>query len=261
MYPINKLTLLALATITVGCAAPKRTEFRVQMITKSDDGEKLAGVVVHHGKQVLGTTNSAGRLDVAIEASNHSTFDVNFECPKGYAATRDHVVIPLRNAAEVAQEAPVPLEAEAKGDSPKPVKPTASSAYEVTLECKPTIRKAVVVVQANMANVPIMMGKNNIGTTNEEGVAHLSLELRAEEVFELWLDTSSQSLLRPINPEFPFVMPHHDEVFVMQESFTLLDPPKVVVKKKRKKRKKVVVKARPTQIITGKATWGSIRSK
>ena len=127
----------------------------------------------------------------------------------------------------------------------------------------------MVVVLANMANVPVMLGKEVVATTNAAGVAHVPLEFPAKEVFELNLDTSSNELLRPVNPQFPFVMPGHDEVFVVQESFRLLPAPKVVIKKKqkRKRRKKRTIKKevvvekrhRPTQIGGSAKQWDTVR--
>jgi hypothetical protein len=224
MKYISKFYFLPLILAAASCAAPQRHEFNLSMRTVSDDGLLLEGVQVFHGDQDLGTTSKSGLLYVDVEASSGSSFDVRFECPKGYVADRDHVVVPLRDAKEVAE-----------GEEPK----GSANALSLTLQCRPNERKATVVVKANMANLPVRLGDTIVGKTNAEGVAYVSLQFPAKQVFELSLDTSSQSLLFPRNPHFPFVMPGRDEVFVIQESFRVVQPPPPPKIKKKKKVKKV----------------------
>lgn len=240
---------------SASCAAPQRQEFNISMRSVSDDGQLLAGVQIFHGEQDLGTTSASGILVVDVEASSGSTFDIRFECPSGYQAIRDQVAVPLRNTREAPKE-PAPKEQASeqapKEQAPKEQAPQGSgNAMALTLECRPDERKATIVVKANMSDLPLLMGNKVVGKTNADGVAYVSLSFRAKEVFELSLDTSSESKIFPANPHFPFVMPSRDEVFVIQESFRVIEPP--VVKKTVKHRpKKTVVKkpeyVRPTQI-------------
>jgi hypothetical protein len=204
---------------SASCAAPQRQQFSISMRSVSDDGQLLAGVQIFHGQQELGTTRESGVLEVNVEASSGSTFDVRFECPNGYQATRDQVAVPLRNAGPATQ-----------ADAPR----STANAMALTLECRPDERKATIVVKANMANLPVRMGNKILGKTNADGVAYISLNFPAKEVFELSLDTSAESMLHPSNPHFPFVMPSRDEVFVIQESFRIVEPPPPPPAKKKK---------------------------
>ncbi len=222
MKHICTLISLPLLLAAASCAAPQRQQFSISMRSVSDNGQLLSGVHVFHGDEKLGTTRESGVLEVNVEASSGSIFDVRFECPKGYQAMRDEVEIPLRSAKEVAQD----QEARA-----------ISNGMALTLECRPDERNATIVVKANMANLPVRMGNKILGKTNADGVAYISLRFPAKEVFELSLDTSSQSLLYPSNPHFPFVMPARDEVFVIQESFRVVEPPPPPPKKKKKPKK------------------------
>ncbi len=237
MKSISKIYCLPLILAVASCAAPQRHEFNIAMRTVSDDGLLLKGVQVFHGDHALGTTSESGLLNVDVEASSGSSFDVRFQCPKGYKAARDHVAVPLRDAKGVADAE----EAEEAGSS--------ANALSLTLQCRPNERKATIVVKANMANLPVRLGDTIVGKTNAEGIAYVSLQFPAKEVFELSLDTSSESLLFPQNPHFPFVMPSRDEVFVIQESFRVVQPPppppKVKKKKKKKKVKKVPAPKKP----------------
>ncbi|MCP4446736.1 MAG: hypothetical protein GY811_15520 [Myxococcales bacterium] len=251
---MNSKLYLFLIVGLMACAAPKRDQFQLRMVTQSDDGYSLSGVTVWHGNQKLGTSSHSGKLDVVVEATEGANFDVQFDCPEGYDATRGGASVSLRGTSAM------PLEGEAAASS-------ASSAFSMILECQPRKRKAMVVVRTSKANTPIKLGKKVLARSDKHGIAHIPLEFAAKEVFELWLDTTENPLIRPINPEFSFVMPNHDQVFVLQQTLTLLPEP--VVAKKRKRRKKrtaesgaVVVAAkrsRPTQIVgTKKVQFGSV---
>ncbi len=220
---IVRTTILAMtAAALASCAAPQREQFSIALRAQSDDGQLLAGVRVFHGEQELGTTTNAGSLRLAVEAVAGSSFGVQFECPKGYRSARSGLEIPLRHTSQVASE-------DAQGTD---------NALALTLECNPSERKATVVVKANMENLPVMMGNQELGKTNAEGVAYITLSFPAKKVFELYLDTSSSELLYPKSPHFPFVMSDKDEVFVLQESFRLNEPPPPPPEPKKRPRKR-----------------------
>ncbi len=200
---------ILVGVVLASCAAPQREQFSIHLRAQSDDGQLLAGVQVFHGEQELGTTTSAGSLNIAVEAVAGSSFAVQFDCPKGYRSEREGLVIPLRHTSQVADE-------EGQGDD---------NALALTLECRPSKRKATIVVKANLEHLRVMLGNQELARTNAEGVAYITLNFPPKKVFELSLDTNSEPLLYPKNPHFPFVMSDKDEVFVLQESFRLNEPP------------------------------------
>jgi len=234
------LTALGLVTL-VACGGQPRSTYQVVMHTQTDDGRELADVEVFHNKQSLGTSTSSGKITIAVDATGGSTLDVQFNCPSGYNATRDNILIPLRD--------------------------TGSSEYAVTLECRPDKRNAVLVVNANMANVPIRIGRDIVGETDATGTAYIALNYPPKHVFEVFLDTKTNMMLKPQTPEFPFVMPDHDEVFVLEQDFHIEQPPPPapVVKKKRKKKKKKVekvpTKTGPVRINAGEKLWDNVKKK
>ena len=241
-FPLISLALIA-------CGAQAREQFHISMQTQTDDGQNLGGVEVFHKDTQLGVSTTSGRIDVVVDAVGGSTFEVQFQCPKGFHSTRESVLVPLRNSSQIA--------AEESGEA----------SYALTLECRPTKRQGVVVVNSNMENVPVKIGSTIVGHTDKKGVAHIPVTMAPKEVFEITLDTSSNPFLRPQNPQFPFMMPNHDEVFVLEEPFRLeIPPPPPPVKKtkRRKKKKKPVVvleepiKNRPVRINSGKDQWGTI---
>ena len=252
--------LCASLLVTLACAAPQRELFEVNMVTKRDDGLALGDVSVYHGETLLGTTTKSATRSVQIEAEAGTGFPIRFVCPEGYSATRDEVQVPLRRTSEVANST-------SSEDVSLNSNPSLSSAYALTLECKPSTRKAMLVVLSNMANVPVKLGNEVVGTTDLAGVAHLALEFPAKEVFELRLDTSSNDRLRPVDPHFPFVMTDHDELFVVQEAFKEL--PLVVGKRKRRPRRakkkkapEIVIekRSRPTLIDGSEKQWGDVKT-
>ena len=135
VYKQLGLPLLGLSFLfaSASCAASQRQQFSISMRSVSDDGQLLAGVHIYHGEQELGTTRENGVLEVNVEASSGSSFDVRFECPDGYQAIRDRVVVPLRHVMEVSQSQ---------------VNRATSNALALTLKCRPDERKAIIVVKA-----------------------------------------------------------------------------------------------------------------
>ena len=231
----------------VACAPPAVKNFQIDLFTRSDSGARLGNVEIWHGGQLLGTTTEEGQLSAEVVAADDSDFRVRFVCPEGYTAARDRAEVSLRRVSR-------------------------STAFRLVLECKPNTRNAVIVVRANVGNLPLLHDGEPVGRTDRNGIAHVALDIAEGEAFEVTLDTSFNPDLRPSHPKYAFVMPAHAEAFAVTEDFSLWTPPapppapKVEKpKKKRKPKKKAAVAPEPkprgpTQIFSNtKSQWGEVK--
>ncbi len=230
-----RCSVLIATLAALGCGSVQQERFVLDLKTQSDDGRPLAGVVVYFKDRPMGASASAGELQLVVAATTGQSLPLRFDCPKGYVATRDGVRVPLRTS----------------GDN----------RYQVVLDCKPEKRKALVAISTNMANIPLFLGDEQIGVTNEFGVAHLAVARAEQDDFEIKMDTSSVPLLRPMSPVFQFKMPDHDESFIVQETFVLeeLPPPPPPPKPKKKVKRKVEKKKRPTRLEGLEKEFGRLR--
>jgi len=221
--------------LALGCGSVQQERFVLDLKTQSDDGQPLAGVVVYFKDRPMGESASAGELQLVVAAVTGQSLPLRFDCPKGFVAARDGVRVPLRTS----------------GDN----------RYQVVLDCKPEKRKALIAIATNMANIPLFLGAEQVGVTNEFGVAHLAVARAEQDDFEIKMDTSSVPLLRPSSPVFQFKMPDHDESFIVQESFVLEEPPPPPppAPKKKVKKKVVVKKKRPTRLEGLEKDFGTLR--
>lgn len=235
--PWVALIAVYLSLVVIGCGSVQQEKFTLDLKTQVDDGTPLGGVVVYFKDQPVGESTDAGKLQVVVAAVTGQSLPVRFECPEGYKASRDTVRVPLRSSGE--------------------------NSYQVVLDCKPFVRNAVVAITTNMANIPLFIGDERVGTTNQFGVAHVALVRAEQDDFAIRMETSSIEYLRPRNPVYQFKMPGHDEAFVVQETFFLDEPPPPPPKPKKKKKRRVKKKKkkRPTRLKGLKRDFGKLRKR
>jgi hypothetical protein len=71
--------------------------------------------------------------------------------------------------------------------------------------------------------LPVLYLGREVARTDAFGAAHLLLQIRPEEQFDLTLATTEKGgeQLRPQNPVATFSVKHQDEVFVFEPHFTV----------------------------------------
>lgn len=97
-----------------------------------------------------------------------------------------------------------------------------SKVPEYTVSCPPMLRRVVVAVKAdNGPNLPVMYLNRMITRTDLSGAAHFALEVAPNTQFQVTLDTSENTRLKPPSPSKPFTVPQHDDILVFDQRFEL----------------------------------------
>jgi hypothetical protein len=191
------------AIIASGCKEPEppagaTDRFQIFVRVESDPGQKVAGATVTRGGKLLGTTGPDGRAMLTLNGVEGETMDVTVKCPETFASPPKPSTVKL---ARFADKTKVP---------------------EYSVACPPLLRRVVIAVRAeNGPNLPVVY-LNRPGTrTDSAGAAHFVLEVAPGAQFQVTLDTSESSRLRPANPFRPFTAPAHDEILVFDQKFEM----------------------------------------
>lgn len=174
------------------------TEFSALIIARTDGRTPLAGVEVLAGKKVVGKTDESGKAKLSLQGSEGSVASLTIKCPEGLASPEVPIEVGLRHMAE---------------GSPPPLFET---------ECVSLVRRVVVGLRAeNGPGLPIVRLNEVIGKTNDQGIAHLLLEVSPNEQVTLTLDTKGNSRLLPQNPALTFVASGKDEFVLLEQKFNV----------------------------------------
>lgn len=201
--------LLAAAASTVLIAACEEEKppplFRITFNAESD-GASLAGVRITADGQVLGETGDSGELGVEITGAEGQAMVIEGQCPEGH---RQPLQLPLLTLRSFQGLDPV---AHARG-------------IEMTIECPPAERHAVVVVRARdqddqpVTGLPVTVRGREVARTDDGGIAHLHYAVPPNSTLRVSLNTDEVENIRPQNPGRSFSVPDADEVFVLDQSF------------------------------------------
>jgi len=196
---VPRFALLALGLSTAACAddhAKRRYEFVVR--AQSDPGEPLAGVVISHAGQVLGTSDGQGRVRLGADGLEGEALSLSIRCPPGHRSPSPLLAVVLRRAVD------------------------ANVRPEYVATCPPETRTLVVAVRAeNGAGLPVRHFGRELGRTDASGAAHVVLEADSEQTVELTLDTSQDPRLRPSSPSVRFRVSQRDEVVAFSQRFEI----------------------------------------
>lgn len=195
----------ALVLALTGCAAKQAPSFALAIRVESDPGQALGGVAVALLRRPLGVTDDTGVLATSLRGLPGETVELSVICPTGYRSPTPQLIVRLRQLAE------------------REKRP------EYRVLCAPTVRTLVLAVRANGApQVPVHILGEEIARTDKDGVAHARLLLAPGETIIVKLDTSDKqhATLMPHDPELRIVMPEHDEVVLIDQTFKRPAPPK-----------------------------------
>jgi hypothetical protein len=210
---IYAASILAVGVGLASCEEPPPpSHYPVTFTAESDPGQALAGVALTIAGAPQGQTGADGTLRIELTGDEGTAVPVAATCPTGYREPAPLSPIVLRTTVSVAG--------------------AAAPGLRVTITCLPASRRGVVVVRAGgtgvapRAGLPVMIEGREVARTDTSGVAHVSLDMAPGQSFQVLLATATASpMLRPQDPQFTFVFPDSDEIFVFDQSFEEEIPP------------------------------------
>lgn len=200
---LNALTALTALT-ALGASSckdldpPPPPPFQIFIRIDSDPGRPVPGAVVSRNNKTLGTTGPDGRTMLTLTGAEGETTDVAIKCPDAFMSPQKLTSVRLTRFADK------------------------SKVPEYTVSCPPMLRRVVVAVKAdNGPNLPVVYLNKVITRTDLSGAAHFALEVAPNTQFQVTLDTSENSRLKPISPSKPFTVPQRDDILVFDQKFDL----------------------------------------
>jgi hypothetical protein len=191
------LGLSALATSSCkDLDPPPAPPFQIFIRIDSDPGHPVTGATVSRNSKALATTGPDGRAMLTLNGAEGETTDVTVKCPDAFTSPTKATSIRLTRFADK------------------------SKVPEYTVSCPPSLRRVVVAVKAeNGPNLPVMYLNRMITRTDVSGAAHFALEVAPNTQFQVTLDTSENSKLKPPSPTKPFTVPGHDDILLFDQKF------------------------------------------
>lgn len=192
---ITALTALA----TSGCKdlePPPTPAFQIFIRIDSDPGHPVTGATVSRNGKAIATTGPDGRAMLTLKGAEGETTDVTIKCPDAFTSPTKSTSIRLTRFADK------------------------SKVPEYAVSCPPSLRRVVVAVKAeNGPNLPVMYLNRMITRTDASGAAHFALEVAPNTQFQVTLDTTENTKLKPPSPTKPFTVPSHDDILVFDQKF------------------------------------------
>jgi hypothetical protein len=209
------------------CAAPAcdKGESRVSsypvLIHALDDlGKPLPGLRLMAAGQGLGATDASGDRLLSLQGSEGQRVDLSAECPAGYDGPREHPYLLLKHVQSL----------QAPGLQP----------IELNLTCAAKEHISLVAIRTGRAGIPVKLRGQAVAQTSSSGTTHVVLKEPVGDQFQLTLDTSAQSGLRPESPTRIFTVGQRDAFAVWDQPFEEeKKPPPAAPKKKHKPKAKV----------------------
>jgi len=194
----------SLATALVACASVKPPVYaqRAEVTVQSrDTGRPVEGASVRVNGQPAAATSADGRADVSVSGRAGDKFNVDLSCPEGYRPptpdSQDVFVTPTL-----------------RGPPP-----------QLVFHCESATRKAVIDVRAeNGPGLPVRYLGREIGRTDAQGAARVSVDTAPGDSFELVLDTTGAKTLHPQSPSLSFRVDSTATNFTFAQKFTVEKP-------------------------------------
>lgn len=173
----------------------------------SDPGHPIVdAVLVFNGREVA-KTREDGLGQIKLNGRDGDVFQVIVRCPKGFDSPLQPIQVRLQRLADPKQFP------------------------EFDAKCPPSSRRVVVAVRAeNGPNLPVVYLGREVAKTDDSGAAHVFLELKSGEQFDLTLNTAGEenAELKPQNPVASFSVAQQDDVFLFDQKFKV--PEKAVIR-------------------------------
>lgn len=212
-----RFSAFALVALGAGPAArckdlepPPRAPFQLYVKVESDPGRPVVGALISRNNSTLNTTGADGRamLSFSGEEGDGATANVTVKCPDTFQSPAKPVALKLTRLSDKTK---IP---------------------EYGVSCPPTLRKVVVAVKAdNGPFLPVVYLSRQISRTDASGAAHFALDLAPGSQFNVTLDTTENTKLKPESPSRPFTVGQSDEILVFEQRFDVERPKPVVIKR------------------------------
>jgi hypothetical protein len=200
-----RTVLWLLSLMPLGCDAELLRDYAFMVKVEAEPGRGLAGAQVLVRGETRGNTDERGIVTLRVRGHEGDVVAVELRCPPGHRAPVDPLFVPLRRLVD-SNVVPV-----------------------FAAQCTPKTRTLVVAVRAEGgANVPIRYLGRELARTDAFGAAHLMLDVPADEVVELTLNTEEQSDLRPISPTLRVQGTRDEQLVAVSQTFTQRRPDKGV---------------------------------
>ena len=174
--------------------------FEVSIRVESDPGRPLPGAaIVRDGKDIT-ATGTDGRAKLSLTGNEGDTRDFYVRCPQDFLSPAKPITIALRRLAD------------------------RTRLPEYSSSCPPAVRKVVVAIRADGGPfLPVTFLGKSVARTDAWGAAHVLLQFKPGDQFELGLDTSEKGRerLRPQMPVRAFQVKAKDDIQLFDEKFTL----------------------------------------
>ena len=170
--------------------------YAVNLLVEREPGVPAPTIALEVGGKVVGLTDTRGRARLDLHGFEGGAVPLNVHCP---ADSEPQASLSAR------------LLTLAQGSTP-------------TLHalCAPRNRRTAVVVRAGRGGyLPIVYHAKTLGVTDGDGVAHLVLEGRPGDSFDLTLDTAQRPELRPQSPGAFFAIAADDSVTSFDTEFSV----------------------------------------
>lgn len=190
------LPFAALACSALEPVAPPPQEIIIRVA--GDPGQPLKGATVQFNGKKVSESDAEGVAKLKLNGKDGDSYDLMINCPEGFLSPSKPLSVMVKRLAD----------------------PNKRPEYEVS--CPPTTRTVVVAVRAdNGPNLPIMYLGREVARTDDAGAAHVMMKLKADESFNLVLNTESNDRLRPQNPTASFIVHDRDDVFTFDQKFDM----------------------------------------
>lgn len=181
----TRFALIAIAWSACAEVSAGDVSYAVNVRVTSDPDVGVAGVALRSDQTQLGVTREDGRAYVQLSGREGDRVAIAARCPDTHTAPEPAAVV-LRSYID--------------RDTP-----------ELEIRCAPRRRKLAVVVAAkNGPSLPLVHHGMELARTDAQGVAHFVLESTPGDAFDVTLDTSSRTDLKPRNPYARFVIGTRD---------------------------------------------------
>jgi hypothetical protein len=182
----------------------KVSDYPVLVHVADDLGKPLANVQLSAAGKPLGATEVSGERSLSLPGIEGQRVALKVVCPPGYAAPHEPPAVVFKS-------------------TQNPQTP-GLQAIELSVTCAAKERVSLIAIRTGQPNVPVMLRGQAVALTSTTGTAHVIVREAPGSAFELTLDTSGKSNLRPESPSHTFTVAQRDGFAVWDQPLELEKP-------------------------------------
>jgi hypothetical protein len=198
--------LVFAAALSLGCAAEDNERFQLRVTALSDEGQPLEKLPVRIDDELLGRTDAAGRLEVALPGPEGRRVNVTVEPPAGFRGGAQTRSVLLGSLLRRADGTRAPL--------------------DVETHFSPAARSYVLLVDVGIPALPVEIFGVKKTTTNSEGVAMLLVPGVPGDDLQVRVTRGQRPDLSPPFLAETFTLPDHASVCVLDGKFNVARKPR-----------------------------------